>query len=105
QQVVLVHHVRHGDVDVTAAPGALCCEQGGQDAADRRLRAAEQVADLEVGDHRLAVARGDLLQHAGIADVVDVVPGAPRVGAVLPVAADRAHHQARVDGAQIVPAD
>ena len=91
----------------TKRPRPLRCaaEQRGQHAGDRRLRAAEQVADLEVRHDELAVAGRDLLEHAGHRDVVDVVAGTVRPDRVLAVAGDRADHQPRVRGMQRVPAE
>jgi hypothetical protein len=97
--------IGHGHIDLAAAPAGAridhCCEQPDQ----RRQRAAEQVADLEVRHHRRAARCAGLVEHAGIADVVDVVAGALGIGAVLAVAADRAEDEARIDLGKRLVAD
>src|SRR6185436_15422326 len=62
----------------------------------RRKRAAEQVGDLKVPQHR-RIRRADLLADAGVADVIDIVPRAHRVRAVLAVTRDGAIDDARID--------
>src|SRR6266705_2204449 len=61
-----------------------------------RPRPAHELRDLEVR-HDRRLPRPDLVAHAGVADVIDVVSGAIRVRPVLPVAGDRAIHEARID--------
>ena len=89
--------VRHGHVDVTPLAVRSRVHQRGEYAHDGGKRAAEQVGDLEIRHHRLAVARADLVQHAGIADIVDVVAGSHRVRPVLAVTGDSTVDDARVD--------
>ena len=90
------HAVGHRHVDVATLPAALGFDDGGQDAHRGGQRATEQVGDLEIRDGRLAAFAAHLIEHAGIAEVIDVVPGEIAVGTVLPVAADRAVGDARV---------
>ena len=103
--MVAQHLVGHRDVDETAEPRALCAHQCGQHAGERRLGAAEQVADLEVGHGDVAGIARDLFQQAGHRDVVDVVAGALRPDAALAIAADRTDDEPRVAGVQRLPAE
>jgi len=91
------HTVGHRHVDVAPLPGALRLDDGRQDAHDTGQRTAQQVGDLEIGNGRLAAFDTDLLQHAGVAEVVDVVAGQILVRPVLAVAADRAVGNLRID--------
>ena len=91
------HRIGHGDIDMAPLAAGSCVHQRGEYAHRRRERAAEQVGDLEVRHHRCAPLGADLLADARVADVVDVVAGAQRVGTVLPVTGDRAIDDARVD--------
>ena len=68
--------VRHRDDDARAPAGALALEQRGQDLDHRRLRACGEVGDLH-GRKR----RGRVVQHTGVAEVVEVVAGIDRTRA------------------------
>ena len=98
-------HVREGGighrhVHLAAVAAAARVEQGDQDAHHGPHGATEQVADLQVRQRRRAAGAADLVEHARIAEVVDVVAGTQRVRPGLPVAADAAQHHARIAGCE-----
>ena len=88
--------IGHRHVHVTPQAAALGIEQGDHDAHHRAHGAAEQIADLHVGQRGRAACSADLVEHAGVAEVVDVVTGTQGVGAGLAIAGDAAQHDARV---------
>ena len=96
---------RHRDVDELALAGAVALAQGGQDPERGHLRAAAEVGDLGRGGERRAAALAREAEQPVAGEVVDVVPGAVAVGAVLPVAGDRAVDEAGVLRAQPLVAD
>jgi hypothetical protein len=89
--------VGHRHVDVAATAAGRGHRRRRRAADQRTQRAAEQVADLEVGNRRRAAGDADLVEQAAVAQVVEVVAGAVAVRPVLPVAGDRAVNDARVD--------
>ena len=99
------HGVGHRDVDVASVARALRAEQRAEDGDRRRRRAAEQVGDLQVRQRRRAAALARVIQHAGVAEVIDVVPGRQRARTGLSVAGERAVHDARIDRAHGVVID
>jgi hypothetical protein len=66
-------------------------------------RPAAEVGDLRAGLHGRAAGVAGQGQHAVEPEVVEVVPRAAHVRARLPVAGDRAQHEARVGLAQPLP--
>ena len=92
--------VGHGDVHVLAPARPLAGDEGRQDAERRMQAAAGEVGDDVQGDGRRLARPADHAQRAADGDVVDVVAHQAGVGAVLPVAGERAVDQARVDAAQ-----
>ena len=96
--------VEHCRVHVLALAALPRAHEGYQYAHGRVERAAGHVAYLHAGDDGLLALAGREAQDAGIADIVDVVPGAQPVGPVLAEAGDGAVDKARVYAAQRVPA-
>ena len=88
--------VGHRHVHMTPLAAALGIEQRDHDAHHRAHGAAEQVADLNVGQCGRRAGGTDLVEHASVAQVVDVVAGARRIRTGLAVAGDAAQHDARV---------
>ena len=80
-----VRAVRHRDGDPGAAAGALALEQGGQHLRDGAERSGGEVGGLQRGHGRRRVG-----EHAGPAEVVQVVTGSRRVSPIEPEAGDRA---------------
>ena len=70
--------------------------QGGKHPDRAHQRAAADVGDLHPRHHRVSVARTDDAEHAGVAQIVEVVPGAILVRSILTVAGDRAIDEPRV---------
>jgi len=89
--------VEHRDVHELAAPRAFARQQGGEDADRSHERTAADVGHLHRQDRRRAAGSTRDAEHAGVAEVVDVVPDLVAVRAVLPVAGDRAVDEARVE--------
>jgi hypothetical protein len=89
--------VGHRHVDVAATTAGAGVDDAGEQPDQRAQRAAEQVADLEVGNCRRTAGDADLVEQAAVGQVIEVVAGAVAVGAVLAVAGDRAINDARVD--------
>ncbi len=79
------HRVGHRDVDVAAAAAALHAEQRAEDADRRRRRTAQHVGDLQARQRRRAAALAAVVEHARVAEVIDVVAGRERARARLPV--------------------
>ncbi len=69
------HGVRHGDVDVLALPGFLAGKQGEQDADGSIHPAAGHISKLHPRNGGRAVRFTQDVQDAGIAQVIDIVPG------------------------------
>ena len=86
-------------------PACPRADQGGKNALRSSLSAAEQIAYLQVGQGGDAVRPHILFQHAGHADVIDVVACELRERPVLAVAGNRAHHQPWIAFLQRLPAD
>ena len=78
--------VEHRDVHELALAGALALAQRGEDPERRHQRAAAEVGDLAGRLHGRAVALARQPEQPAQAEVVHVVAGALRVGAVLAVA-------------------
>ncbi len=96
EDVVRERRIGHRDVDARALAGTLRPDQRGKD-RDRGARGApEQVGDLQVAQRGRPPRHAGLVEHSGIAEVVDVVAGHASARAVLAVAADRGEHHARV---------
>ena len=60
---------------------------------------------MQVGDRRRAARGADLVEHAGVADVVNVMPGAQRIRSGLAVTGNAAEHQSRIDARQRLVAE
>ena len=94
------HGFAHGHVDQATLPGPLRVEECRQNAHHGGHRAAEQVADLQIGNRRLAPIDADLIEHTGKADIVEVVSGRHCQWAGLAIAGDRAIDDLRIDRPQ-----
>ena len=46
--------------------------------------------------------QGDLIEHASVAEIIDVMPGQLPIRPILTVTADRATHDARIDRKSVV---
>ena len=106
------HAVRHRDVDVLPTPGRLPRDDGRARIAKAAIRPppAKSASRLRGMAGRAGPSEPGALaagggERAGRRDVVDVVADVGRVGAGLPVAAQRAVDQARVAGRQGVVVD
>src|SRR5262249_44461574 len=88
--------VEHRDVDQLAASGLLPRNEGGEDPHRGHQRPRAEVRDLHRRDHRRPVGRAGVLEHARVAQVVDVVPDLVAVRSVLAVARDGAVDEAWV---------
>jgi len=93
--------IGHCHIDVTATPAAARVQQRNQHADHGRHRSPQQIADLQIGDRRCAPGHANLVEHAGVADIVDIVARPERIGPGLPVTGDAAEHQARIDCGQL----
>ena len=93
------HAREQRDVDDLALARTLPRLERGQD-ADRRHERTRHVRHLGQGQHRPALAVAVASEEAAHGEVVDVVAGARRVGALLPVAGERAVDEAGVLGEQ-----
>ena len=69
------HRVGHGDVDMAALPALVALAQRQQNIDHRRKAAAGDVGGQHRRHHRTVGRPGLQIQQAGIADVVEVVPG------------------------------
>ncbi|ONH31737.1 hypothetical protein BL253_08765 [Pseudofrankia asymbiotica] len=96
--------VEDGGVDDLAEPGGLTLPQCGEDADEQEKRSATVVTDQVQRRHRAVAARADRVQDASQAEVVDVVSGGLRQGAVLPPTGDPPIDQARVQAQAVVRA-
>ena len=94
------HRVEQRDVHVLAEPGAMTIVQGQQDAL-HGIQPGEIVGDRDAGARRLAVRRAGGVHEAGLALQDDVVAREIGARAILPVAADRAVDQPRIDPGHI----
>ena len=92
--------IAHGDVHETPLAAAPGIEEGRQDTHHGTHGAAQQIADLQVGNGRLATIHADLVEDAGVADVVEVMARRQGQGTALAVAGDGAEHQAGIEAAQ-----
>jgi hypothetical protein len=90
------HAVEHADVDRLAASGRVARQQRRQDPDHRHQRAAADVGDLHAGDDRRLILLADEVQHAAVAEIVDVVSDPAGVRTVLAVAGDRAVDESRI---------
>jgi hypothetical protein len=86
----------HGHVQHHARAAGGHAAQGGEDGNQRRHRAPGDVGQREVAHLRRPVGGTRLLKHAGQRGVVQVVPYAVGIGAILAVAGQRAQHEPRV---------
>ena len=91
------HRVGHRHIDVTATATAARIDDTGENADERGQRTAEEVADLKIRHRRSAAGQADLVEQAAVAEVVQIVAGAVPVRPVLPIAGDRAIHDARIE--------
>ena len=97
--------VGHRDVDELALAGAVALAQRDEDPDRGHQRPAAEVGDLARGLHRRPVALAGQAEQPDEPEVVHVVAGAVAVGAVLPVAGDRAVDEPGVLLAQPLVAD
>ena len=91
------HAVGHREVDVLASADPVAGEQRRADREGGHRPAAGEVREDVERDRRLLPRPPDRSQRPGDRDVVDVVPHHQPVGAVLPVARERAVDDTRVD--------
>ena len=77
--------MRHGDHEPAASPGSLALEQSCEDLRHGAERSCGEVRDLERWQPRCRV-----LEDAGPAEVVDVVPGSQAMPMVVAETGDRA---------------
>src|SRR5438445_1950178 len=80
--------VQHGDVDELSPAGPLARDERRQDADRGHERAAAEVRDWHARDDGRAARLAHVVEHAGVAQVVDVVAHPVAVRAVLAVARD-----------------
>ena len=99
------HPVDHRGVDHLAAAGQRPLDQGAEDAHDDEHAAAAVVAEqVERRRGRLPVP-AQRVERARQRDVVDVMAGGARVGALAPPAADPRVHQPWVAGLAVLGAE
>ena len=96
--------VGHRDVEVAAAAGARSVEQCSEDAHGGGERTPHQVGDRQVRQRERVPVDADLVSHAGVPAVVEVVPRPVAVGATLAVAGQAAVDDARIDSRHFVVA-
>jgi hypothetical protein len=94
--------VRYRQVDVITLAGLARSDERREQPDHREQRSGANVGDLHAGEADLAGCRARDPEHAGTADVVQVVPGFPVQRTVLPVAGDRAVHELRTHRAEVV---
>ena len=87
------HRIGHGDIYETPGPAHFHGQQCCQYALHCALGATEQIANLQIANHRSTGFICRLCQHAGIADVVQVMPGLLRKRPVFAIARNRAHDE------------
>ena len=96
-QIVREYAFGHGDIDVTAFATALRIEERGENTHRRHHRAAENVGNLDIGDHRIALLAADLVGKTGVTAIVDVVAGTIAVWSGLAITGNGAIDDARID--------
>lgn len=90
--------VDHGRIDHLAQARAPRLQQCAGDAVGHQQAAATEITDDVERHHRPAVGGADLVQQAGEADVVEVVPGALRQRPLLAPAGHSRVDQLRIAG-------
>ena len=98
------HPFGHGDVDVGAGEVAAAVKQGRGDAEGRIDGTSGEVGDLNRDDGGRMPCRSSERQYAGESHIVEVVAGAQRERAILPVAGDATDDELRIEGAERIDA-
>ena len=96
--------VQHGHIHPAAFATLTGAHHRRKNADGAVLGAAGQVGDLHVGHGRAFAGQTGLVQHAGIAQVIQIMAGAVCIGAGLAVTGERGIDQLRVDGLKSVVA-